>query len=228
MKQDNKILTICPSRGRPEIAKRMYDSFKSTSNNSLLIFYLDNDDPKLDEYKALLSPLDYLIQERKTTTQIFNDAFKQNPDYEFYHLTNDDCYYITLGWDERVFLLSRDYGEGIFYGNDTMNGQNLCVTPIVSGNIVRALGWLQQPTLTHLYGDRVWFEIGKALNILYYMPDVIIEHRHWNNRKAIMDEGYMRVNSQEMFKVDDAAFKKWIGTEKQTDIERIKNGINKS
>ena len=224
----NKILTICPSRGRPDIAKRMFDSFKSTSTLSSIKICLDFDDPKLVEYTSLIPLPHVVIQDRMTTTQIINKAFRDNPDWEFYHVTNDDMFYQTPGWDETFISNADRVGPGIFYGNDTMRKHGeLCVAPVISGSIIRALGWAQMPTLTHLYGDNVWMEIGKRLGILYYHHEIIIEHRHWNNKKAVIDDGYRRVNSTEMFRKDDAAFTEWLNNNADSDIGRVKNAIAK-
>lgn len=221
----NRILTICPSRGRPVNIDRLFYTLKNTSTLSDIMICIDDDEPFLEQYKHLVDQANLSIQPRMTTTQIINKAFKENPDYDFYHITNDDFVYHTQGWDEKFMQTSDEYGEGIFYGNDTMRDGNLCTAPVISGNIVRAIGWLQQPTLTHLYGDDTWMEIGKKLNILYYHRDVIIEHRHWNNKKAVMDEGYMRVNSSTMFEKDGLAFRNWKEYLLNEDCERIKNGI---
>ena len=223
-----RIFTICPSRGRPEIALRMFSSFIHTTSLSSIKIYLDSDDSRLKEYQDVIPPDNIIIQERMTTTQIINKAFKDNSDFEFYHITNDDFVYHSPGWDEKFISTSEEYGDGIFYGNDTMRDGNLCTAPVISGNIVRSVGWLQMPTLTHLYGDDVWMEIGKQLNILYYHKEVIIEHRHWNNKKAVMDDGYRRVNSSVMFEKDGLAFNNWKEYLLNEDIERIKNGINQS
>jgi hypothetical protein len=220
-----RIFTICPSRERPNTAKRMFDSFSATSVQSEIIFYLDTDDPTLKDYQALIPPENIAIQERMTTTKIINSAFYNSPNKEFYHITNDDFVYHTPGWDNQLLITAGDYGDGIFYGNDTMRNGNLCVAPVISGAIVRALGWLQMPTLTHLFGDDVWMEIGRSLNALYYHENVIIEHRHWNNKKAPIDDGYRRVNSSHMFEIDGYAFKNWKEYLLKWDIERIKNGI---
>ena len=44
----------CPSRGRPELAKRLVDTATATQkHNTEFLFYLNDDDEKLEEYKNL-------------------------------------------------------------------------------------------------------------------------------------------------------------------------------
>ena len=45
-----------PSRGRPKLAARLVNSARSTANNDVeILFYLNSDDPTLQEYQDLLS-----------------------------------------------------------------------------------------------------------------------------------------------------------------------------
>ena len=49
------ILTICPSRERPERLKEMIESFIKTSSQSDLVVVLDEDDPCMDKYERIVS-----------------------------------------------------------------------------------------------------------------------------------------------------------------------------
>ena len=45
------ISICCPSRGRPEYAKRLYDSILDTAEAEIeFLLYLNDDDPDLDKY----------------------------------------------------------------------------------------------------------------------------------------------------------------------------------
>ena len=50
------ISICCPSRGRPTLAKRMADSAINTAKNKNIeiLFYLNNDDTELENYKKVL------------------------------------------------------------------------------------------------------------------------------------------------------------------------------
>jgi len=81
-------------------------------------------------------------------TEIFNKAFQDNPDFDYYHMSNDDCVYKTHDWDLKLARKGK-----ITYGNDLFQSENLCTFPMIDGDIVRALGWLQMPTLERYDGS---------------------------------------------------------------------------
>ena len=135
-------------------------------------------------------------------------------------------YYHTPGWDDVFIKILNDSGGGIAYGNDTIQKENMPTTSVISGDIVRALGWLQMPTLTHLYGDEVWKHIGNELKILHYVPEVIIEHNHWFKNKELIDDIYLKTNSTEMYNIDRIAFTEWKVKQSKTDIETIKGVLD--
>lgn len=125
-------------------------------------------------------------------TNIFNKAFKDNPDYDFYMPLNDDIIFKTPDWDLKLANKGK-----ISYGTDSVkegvNGQFL----MIDGDIVRALGWLQMPLLHKYAGDVVWRLIGGQLGILEYHPEVVIEHQ-WGGADS-------EVNTKDM-----AAFASWL------------------
>ena len=51
----------CPSRGRPELAKRLVDTATATQKyDTEFLFYLNDDDETLEQYKDLLDAYLYL------------------------------------------------------------------------------------------------------------------------------------------------------------------------
>lgn len=222
----NKLLTICPSRGRPKMCKQMVESFLATSKTSELIIFLDQDDIQLPLYKEVLSGLCmFTINKRELTyTEMINEAYKFQPPHEFYCVTNDDFFYQTDAWDlkliETIILSGK---HGIAFGNDLLQGVNLPTTSVISREICQALGWLQMPKLHHLFGDNVWAEIGKKCQCLHYRQDVIIEHRHPFTKKFPKDETFLKTNSEEMYRKDEQSFMEWLLNQSKQDIERVLN-----
>ena len=202
-----KMLVICPSRERPGLAYKMAQSFKQyTSDQSALMFCLDNNDPTLNQYKEWIGEFCYSLHEPSTLVNIINRAFYTSEHFDYYSVTNDDFEYQTPGWDQRLMKLA--YG-GISYGNDMMNARNLCTSFVVDGDICRELGWLELPSLHCLCADCVWHHIGEQLNILRYDPQVIIEHHHFLAKKSEKDHSYDRTNSKEMINRDRNTFRDW-------------------
>lgn len=220
-----KTLIVCCTRERPERAKKMLDSIiQTTSGEYSVIFLIDIDDPKLNEYIKLLYPMkcNTNIGIRQTTTFLINTAFSLHNNFDYYHITNDDFIYKTKDWNKKFIDKLEENKYGVCYGNDLLQKENMPTAPFISGNIVRELGWLQMPTLKHLGGDCVWGAIGKGLNKLFYFPEIIIEHVHYQARKAVIDNVYQRTNSSEMYQKDSEAYREWYKKEYQGQIDRIR------
>jgi hypothetical protein len=183
------ILTICPYSGkRLYELERMKESFYKTS-------YEDNQ---------------LVIISRGTVTEAINLAFKENYSAKYFHITNDDVIYKTKGWDTKFINILEEYGNGIAYGDDLIQGKNLCTFPFISGDIARALGWLQLPTLNRYCGDVVWKFLGQSLDILYYVPEVIIHHQ-WKEEEMDKELGLL----------DMQRYAKWL-PHAYKDINKIK------
>jgi hypothetical protein len=221
------ILTVCPTRERPKLAKQMLDSFVATSTeNNIMLFLVDEEDEKVEEYKSLYTEECLMeIAPRQTVTELINKAYTNYPDAGCYHITNDDFIYQTKGWDSIFVKKLEEKGYGICYGNDLLQMERMPTAPFISGNIVSALGWLQMPTLTHLGGDCAWMEIGKAIESIHYFPNVIIEHKHYQARKAPIDNVYKKTNSGQMYQQDAQAFREWRSKEFNNDINRVRMAL---
>ena len=221
------ILTICPTKNRPEKCGKMLESFRSMTTISSIVFILDNDEKFISEYKEMLCEYNIEIYREGTVTDKINKTFEKYNDYDFYHITNDDFVYQTEEWDLKLIdKIQSKGGIGISYGNDLLTGQALPTAPMISANIVKALGWLQMPRLTHLYGDSVWKTIGHKLNILYYCHDVIIEHQHPQKDKKYKDSTFEYTNSKAMYQKDHQAFRSWVEDDYLSDIYKIKELID--
>jgi hypothetical protein len=211
-----KNLVICPSRGRPEQFKRFLESFKNMSRCSDLMAIVDESDKFLPYYLNTYQNC-IVNNTSRNVTELINMGFNLKPDYEFYTVTNDDFVFKAEGWD--TTLCRKGY---ISYGNDLCAGESLPTTYVVDGDIVRALGWLQLPKLSFMYGDSVWKFLGQAIHRIKYRQDVIIEHNHWCNLKAEVDETYRRTNAPEVYKADYEVFKTWLQSQKDDDVGKIK------
>lgn len=208
------VLVICPSRGRPELLVRMIESLKSTASGYVdIVAGLDDDDPLLSKYLDI--DVERVICSGLTVTQIINKIYHSYPGYSFYSVSNDDFYYHTPGWDAKLAVNNK-----ISYPND-MSGGKLPTTSVICAEVAEALGWMQMPLLTHLYGDVVWKYVGEKLNILNYRADVVVEHNHFLMGKE--DKSlYAKSNSREMYARDQEAFREWISTTAKEDIDRAR------
>jgi hypothetical protein len=223
--QNKDLLVFCPTRSRTDRVQEMISSFiQNTTKSTGLLFGIDEDDELLYAYMDIFNKnnLAYTINSFENNTQYINAVFTSLPEYKFYSVTNDDFVYMTLSWD--AMLMNR---MCISYGDDMYQGKNLPTTSVIDGDIIRALGWLQMPTLKYLYGDSVWKVLGLKLNILFYNPMVIIKHNHFLLDKSLSkDKIYMKTNSVSMYEADDAAFRSWIREAYFYDHNKIKSLID--
>lgn len=194
-----KILTVCPSNN-PKFFGEMFKSFRGTSTaHNELIINRDTD---------------------KTITQIINKVWEVNRGYDFYHITNDDVIYHTKGWDSKFIDLAKERGPGVYYGNDLFMGENLATFPFISGKLVEAVGFLQEPSLIRYYGDTVWSALAKECKCLHYVPEVIIEHKTFFNGKR---EGKP---DAEAYKKDSESFHKWATLKAIFDLAKVREVLN--
>ncbi len=192
-----RILTICPTKNRTHQVKEMIASFNRTSTeNNTLILGINAEDEDIFEYRKL-SVTKSLCKANSTVTEVINSIWKENPGYDFYHITNDDVVYETKGWDTKFAHILDEYGHGIAYGNDTIQGKNLCTFPFISSEILDALGWAQLPALNRYCGDSVFNFIGKQCSCLYYLDGVTIRH-NWGGANS------------EVHKSDMEKFAEWL------------------
>ena len=225
----NKVLLSCPSRGRPDLLRRMVDSFYETvSFGTKLVIYLDDDDPRLSEYAILNNEIiQTIVGKRMNVAQIHNLIATWNMDYEYYMPINDDIIFRTKSWDiilsETIKIKGDDWG--ISYGDDLTNNNafNLPTFGMLSGNIVRTLGHVYPLELKALFGDTYLLDIGRAIGKLFYCSDVIIEHK----QPGFYIKEDVRI-SEEFDKLERDAYAKYIDNNLDNDVKKLFNAIVES
>jgi hypothetical protein len=140
-------------------------------------------------------------------------------------MVNDDHRFRTPGWDKRVTEALRT--PGIAYGDDLFQGEALvCGGVFISAPIVRALGWYCLPTCDHLFVDNAWGVLGKTMDRLHYLPDVVIEHLHPMAGKGEWDAGYEAANNQATVDHDRIAYETWRdGGQMRRDVARVERAL---
>jgi hypothetical protein len=129
-----------------------------------------------------------------------NLAFAMFPNEPWYACWGDDILCRPDGWD--TYLAQAAGSDSIAYGDDGINADRACCLPFIGGDLVRKVGWLACPYLQHLYCDTVWRDIGRALEILQYFPEIATEHQHWSVGK----QEYDRTAQERQCSGDQAAY----------------------
>lgn len=202
------LLVIVPTRGRPHNVARLEEARRATASldGADFVYAVDDDDPELDGYRAL--GLDRLtIGKRARLGPTLNSVARRYMDlYPYLGFMGDDHLPLTPGWDKAVLEALNAGGPRIVYGNDLIQGPALPTAAFMPSRIVKALRFMSPPPLIHLYVDNFWLELGRRINGLAYLPDVVIQHMHPVGGTAVWDAGYTEANAPERDQADHAAW----------------------
>lgn len=187
---------ILPSRSRPHNLRRLIDACDKTGASTPVELCLDVDDECLPQYQAVwMQPMWYIVTEqRKGLSDVYNNAYLRHPHEPWYGFIADDVVPLTMGWDTRLIEVAGRDGMAVPAGGHDPNGAPHFV---LGGDLVRSMGWLSLPGLDRLYIDTVWQRIAEARGVLIRVPDVILEHRHFSNGKAMIDETYRKHHKEQ-------------------------------
>ena len=195
-----QLALLVPSRGRPRQAAKLAHQIRDTSTPGFTVpyFLLDHDDPALDgyldEFHQITWP-DLMIMitqpggPRRMGPVLNRAARLLAGGHTWLGFMGDDHWPRTPGWD-RALCGALDGRPGLAYGNDLFQSQRLPTACVLTADIVRVLGYMSPPPLEHLWIDDFWLTLGRALDNLAYLPNVLIEHRHPAAGKADMDASY--------------------------------------
>jgi hypothetical protein len=223
------VIVLAPSRGRPDRAKLMVESFLDTRElgDTELVLVTDETDLTGKEYQKLghfkgVRRIQLWGEETGCLTAATNTAARRSwsRDVILGHV-GDDHLFRTAGWDGIIEATLPE--PGIAYGDDLLQGELLPTAVFMSSVIPRTLGWMALPGTRHMYIDNAWKELGKGLGALHYRPDVIIEHMHPGAGKAESDEGYERADGSTLR--DAKAYARWLDEQMGEDLRRLKEVI---
>ena len=214
-------VVLCPVRNRPAQAVECLQSFLDTREDRAFGFWfvVDEDDPT--DYpgdlircppgpKGMVHPTNY-------------GAEILAAKYDLLMWIGCDHRFRTQAWDRLFRDAMEDLdGVGFVYCNDLLQGASLPTECMISSNIVRALGYMVNPKLQHLYVDNFWLSLGRATGRITYLPDVIIEHMHYSVGKSALDEEYVLTNSSEMNERDRASSQDYMATQFELDVAKVR------
>jgi len=203
----DKLLMICPSRGRPDKLARMLKTWRETTfGYSDIIVVLDSDD---ESPYPVEKDVTYIVEERRNTPRTINEHVMSRIDnYVGMAFTADDIRYRTKGWDKTIVETIKKANSWAFvYGNDGYHDNTLGTHPAMGAKLVKALGWVHREEFHHLFQDLILRDVmGRVGNVSYYLPDVIIEHMHPTAGKGVLDSTYAAYWNKEAYEHDSSLY----------------------
>jgi hypothetical protein len=222
----NSNLVMIGTRNRPTNAVRAFEQLKKVSEQSDFLIIINED--QVDLYPKIEGVM------REVVPEDFWDIAKANhivhkywDSYETITGIDDDCMVTTQSWDVLLATPIKARGYGISYGNDTIQGENLPTKVMISSNIVKGLGFFAPPVLKHLFADNFWKALGRELGALDYFPEVMMEHWHFMNGKAVKDALYDEIYAPNETALAQIAFDGYMRDCFAQDIERLHQTLAK-
>lgn len=228
-----KTLIITPSRGRAEqLGEMLKAAFGTSEADTSFAVAIDSDDPDMAAYQRVLFPWlqtnkVMLYQgDRRTFSEWTNQIAMFNAHaYDAMGSFGDDHFPRTHGWDAKLAgTIEKAGGSGIASGNDLFQTPRLPTAPVITTDIILALGWFCQPTMAHYFVDNVWYDLVEGL--VLYREDVIIEHVHWAPGKAPGDLTYAQAQ-QAHWSADMTAYDHWCQEHRADDIKTVRAVVSK-
>lgn len=182
-----KIALLCPSRGRPDLAKRMVDSVLATAVHPQrveILFYLNGDDPEAKRYIDWLTQPEYKGSVRFTVGTDAPTAYSwnllaQETDADLLMLCGDDCVFQTRGWDNAFEATAGTFKNGIGVLS-FMDGRSAPGTghphPVVSRKFMETLGYFTPPLFFHWYVDTWLVTLAQQAGVFHYLEEVLVDH----------------------------------------------------
>lgn len=125
-----------------------------------------------------------------SATERANVAFRNFPDEPYYGIMADDVEPLTEHWD---IIMKESCGDwNMAYCADGIMNERLATHPFFGGQLIRAQGFIAEPSLHDWYGDNCWMDVTHALGVILYVKGVNFMHHHHLNGKAPMDETYKK------------------------------------
>lgn len=190
-----------------------------------VVFGFDDDDPSLR--KSALAAVSADVQVKVVTgprrglaewTNVL--ALAAADFYPALASFGDDHVPQTPGWDKLLLdAIEGMGGTGISYPNDQVRA-DVCEAWVMSSGIVRALGWMCEPSLAHWYVDNVIHDLGTRAGCLQYLPDVIVRHNHPAAGRGQFDKTYF--DAYEGLHDDRRAYEAWCATRRSADVAKVR------
>lgn len=186
------ISLLVPSRGRPHLLYKMAQSAVNTAEGEVeIVCYIDEDDPKLEEYKSL-GGITLFTTKRTILSKYWNMAYQKAKGPIYMHC-GDDLIFRTPGWDTKVKEMFDQYPDKIafVYGNDghprPERAESFGTHGFLHKNWVEAVGYFVPPYFSSDFNDTWLNDVAEMIGRKQYV-NIITEHMHPGFEKRPFDQ----------------------------------------
>lgn len=200
---------ILATRARPHNLRRFFEAFAATGATAPGVVCVDDNDPFLAEYLSISLPDGWIMEVAPQIScgPAYNRAFEGHRNEPWYGFITDDAMPLTHGWEQA--LVEAAGSDAISYCADGIRDEKMPSQWVIGGDLTRELGWICLPGVKRVYADDAIAWLGRSRGILRYVPDHRLEHWHFCNGKAPMDETYRKPDPES----DRQIFYKWRATQ---------------
>ena len=228
------ICIAIPTRGRPEYVESLTSSALSTASdpkNVVIKYYLNDNDKTIEDYKKTFKQvqskygksIQYTIGPDQNTILSWNEMCESTK-ADYFMLTGDEVIFETKHWDIKFTETKKKYPDGIFVmamfcGRENRAEKKQCVTPVVTKEWKKALGYFWGPMFWHWNVDQWTGELAKAVDRFVYRKDITVRI------KKMKDDTGLRNRSEGIFKRDKWTYQKCKEIYFPYDVQKLKKAI---
>jgi hypothetical protein len=192
----------------------------------VLHFGFDNDDPELMGNMRAAGPCRFTTSNRMHLAAWTNELARLNMDAPYLASVGDDMVPTSPGWDRLLVQAQEKIGGGFTYpelGRGIQHGRQPDIPEaiVIDTRIVRALGWMCLPALTHWYVDNVWRDLGTGAGCFRYVPEAIVLHKHPNVPGGDKPDRTYH-DAAKSYDRDAAAYRKWRLRRMREDVSAVR------
>lgn len=172
----NPLAIVCPSRGRPDVCKRMIESALDNSNADVLV-YVDNDDDTRHEYPHSSERVRVHHHLPIGRGAAVNELIRCYPDYRMYLIVSDDITFVRSDWEAQVVAAMDAFGDDLGIVHlASENGAKYANWVVASKKWIDTLGWFNYPGCRWFCQDTIIQVLAEALGRIRFIEPKVIHH----------------------------------------------------
>lgn len=192
------ITILCPTRGRPDMCKRMIESARATADGKVeVILGIGGEDtPELfaeNFFGYDISLADGVILTNQLTTVHVVNQLARYAKGDLLMIAGDDTVFATPHWDLALENHYKElYNKIHVYSLLDSRDKNGTPHPIATKEYVRAMGYFFTPIFNHFYADTWLVETARDNRCFTHFTDYLLVHDKPSDH-GVQDDTYRRV-----------------------------------